>query len=73
MIMRKKTRKSYQRLDDIQLEKIAMSPLDQIVFIADYIEPNRKIIPGLIKVRKLAFEKIWMHVHMRFLTIRLII
>ena len=23
---------------------------------ADYIEPNRKIIPGLIKVRKLAFE-----------------
>ena len=36
--------------------KIAMSPLDQIVFIADYIEPNRKIIPGLIKVRKLAYE-----------------
>ena len=36
--------------------KSAMNPLEQIVFIADYIEPNRKMIPGLIEVRKLAFE-----------------
>lgn len=36
--------------------KIAMTPLEQIVFIADYMEPNRKMIPGLRKVRKLAFE-----------------
>ena len=36
--------------------KIGMTPLEQIVFIADYMEPNRKMIPGLSKVRKLAFE-----------------
>lgn len=36
--------------------KIAMTPLEEIVFIADYIEPNRKIIPGLLEVRKLAFR-----------------
>ena len=36
--------------------KIAMTPLEQIVFIADYMEPNRKMIPGLAKVRELAFE-----------------
>ena len=36
--------------------KSAMNPLEQIVFIADYIEPNRKMIPGLIEVRKMAFE-----------------
>ena len=35
--------------------KINMSPLEQIVFIADYIEPNRKMIPGLKEVRKMAF------------------
>lgn len=35
--------------------KTAMKPLEEIVFIADYIEPNRKMIPGLSKVRKLAF------------------
>lgn len=38
--------------------KIAMTPLEQIVFIADYMEPNRKMIPGLSKVRKLAFENL---------------
>lgn len=38
--------------------KIAMNPLEQIVFIADYIEPNRKMISGLAKVRKLAFENL---------------
>ena len=36
--------------------KIGMTPLEQKVFIADYMEPNRKMIPGLSKVRKLAFE-----------------
>ena len=36
--------------------KIDMTPLEQIVFIADYMEPNRKMIPGLLEVRKLAFE-----------------
>lgn len=36
--------------------KIAMTALEQIVFIADYMEPNRKMIPGLPKVRKLAFK-----------------
>lgn len=38
--------------------KIAMTPLEQIVFIADYMEPNRKMIPGLTKIRKLAFENL---------------
>lgn len=33
-----------------------MSVLEKIVFVADYIEPNRKMIPGLPEVRKLAFE-----------------
>lgn len=36
--------------------KISMTPLEQIIFIADYMEPNRKMIPGLTKVRELAFE-----------------
>ena len=35
--------------------KPAMSILEKIVFIADYMEPNRKDIPGLKEVRKLAF------------------
>lgn len=33
-----------------------MSMLCKIVYIADYIEPNRKIIPGLEEIRKYAFE-----------------
>lgn len=33
-----------------------MTPLEEIIFIADYMEPNRKMIPGLVKVRKLAFQ-----------------
>ena len=32
-----------------------MSALEKIVFIADYIEPSRKVQPGLDEVRKLAF------------------
>ncbi len=33
-----------------------MTELEKIVCIADYIEPNRKIIPNLDLVRKIAFE-----------------
>ena len=32
-----------------------MSLLEEIIFIADYIEPNRKVIPGLDEIRALAF------------------
>lgn len=35
--------------------KPAMSLLEKIVFLADYIEPSRKIIPGLAQIRELAF------------------
>ena len=35
--------------------KPAMTDLEKIIFIADYIEPNRKMISGLTKARKLAF------------------
>lgn len=34
----------------------SMSLLEKIVFVADYIEPNRKMIPGLEQSRKLAFS-----------------
>lgn len=33
-----------------------MSLLEKIIFVADYIEPNRKQAPSLAEVRKLAFE-----------------
>ena len=33
----------------------AMSSLEKIVFIADYIEPGRKQAPNLAEIRKLAF------------------
>ena len=36
--------------------KPEMTPLEQIIFIADYMEPNRKMIPGLPEVRRLAFQ-----------------
>ena len=36
----------------------AMTLLDKIVYIADYIEPNRKEAPNLDKVRALAFTDI---------------
>lgn len=36
--------------------KPAMSQLDKIIFIADYIEPMRSKAPNLADVRKLAFE-----------------
>lgn len=36
--------------------KKEMTPLEAIVFIADYIEPNRKMVPGLPEIRKEAFN-----------------
>ena len=33
-----------------------MSLLDKIIFVADYIEPNRKMIKDLPEIRKEAFE-----------------
>lgn len=35
-----------------------MSLLDMIIYIADYIEPNRREAPNLDRIRKLAFENI---------------
>lgn len=32
-----------------------MSKLEKIIYLADYIEPGRKMIPGLCEVRKLCF------------------
>jgi predicted HD superfamily hydrolase involved in NAD metabolism len=36
----------------------AMSQLEKIVYVADYIEPNRKPIPLLDKVREIAYQDI---------------
>ena len=33
-----------------------MTVLEQIVFLADYMEPHRKMIPGLDQVRRMAFQ-----------------
>lgn len=38
--------------------KSAMTMLEKIVFLSDYIEPSRRIIPGLTQIRKLAFENL---------------
>ena len=38
--------------------KADMSVLDKIVYIADYIEPNRREIPGLSKIRQIVFQNI---------------
>lgn len=35
-----------------------MSMLDKIIYLADYIEPGRKMIPGLPEIRKLSFTDI---------------
>ena len=35
-----------------------MTMLEKIIYIADYIEPNRKIIPGLQKIRETVFVDI---------------
>lgn len=36
--------------------KPAMTELEKIIYIADYIEPNRKILPGLPEIRTTAFR-----------------
>ncbi len=38
--------------------KPEMSTLEKIIFVADYIEPGRKMITGLTEVRKVAFTDI---------------
>lgn len=35
-----------------------MTLLEKIVFLADYMEPSRRIIPGLAEIRQLAFKDI---------------
>lgn len=35
-----------------------MIMLEKIIYIADYIEPNRKIIPGLQEIRETVFVDI---------------
>lgn len=35
-----------------------MSLLEKIIYLADYIEPGRKMIPGLTEIRKLSFTDI---------------
>ncbi|HJC73497.1 MAG TPA: bis(5'-nucleosyl)-tetraphosphatase (symmetrical) YqeK [Candidatus Mediterraneibacter faecavium] len=35
-----------------------MTLLEKIIYIADYIEPNRKIIPGLEEIRSIVFQDI---------------
>lgn len=35
-----------------------MTMLEKIIYIADYIEPNRKIIPGLQEIRETVFVDI---------------
>jgi predicted HD superfamily hydrolase involved in NAD metabolism len=41
-----------------------MSLPEKIIFTADYIEPNRKIIPKLYEIRKAAYEKLELAVFM---------
>ena len=36
--------------------KPGMNTLEKIIFIADYIEPNRKMLPGMEQIRKASFE-----------------
>ncbi len=36
----------------------AMTMLEKIVFTADYIEPNRKMLPGMEEIRRLSYENI---------------
>ncbi len=38
--------------------KSDMSPLDKVIYIADYIEPNRKPLPEIDMIRKEAFENL---------------
>lgn len=36
--------------------KPQMTDLEKIVFIADYIEPNRKLLPNMKEIRRISFE-----------------
>lgn len=56
--------KKHFGVDDVQVHRAItyhttgrpdMSLLEKIVFVADYIEPNRKPISGLEEIRKMAF------------------
>ena len=38
--------------------KPAMSLLEKIVYVADYIEPGRRELPNMAEIRRLAFENI---------------
>ncbi len=35
-----------------------MTLMDMIIYVADYIEPNRQILPGIVEIRQLAFTDI---------------
>lgn len=56
--------KKYHVTDEIILSAITyhttgrpmMRPLEKIVFIADYMEPNRNKAPNLAEIRKMAFK-----------------
>lgn len=41
-----------------------MNVLEKIIFLADYIEPNRKMIPRLSAIRKMAFDNLDYAVYM---------
>lgn len=57
-------RKKYEVTDEDILNAIkfhttgrpAMSKLEKILFVADYIEPNREIIPNLDYIREVAYQ-----------------
>lgn len=38
--------------------RAAMSMLEKVIFVADYIEPNRRQLPNLAKIRSMAFVDI---------------
>ena len=38
--------------------------MQSLLFSADYIEPNRKIIPGLDKIRNVIFEDLDMAIYL---------
>ena len=41
-----------------------MTKMEKIVFLADYMEPNRPEVPGLTQVRKTAFQNLETAVYM---------
>ena len=58
-----RAKEKYQVTDEAVLNAIkyhttgkpAMTELEKIIYIADYIEPNRKMLPGLSEIRRTAF------------------